>query len=746
MSVSNVAVSSPPVVTFSVSDQNGTGVSGLTTDHLRFTIAKLIPGSSGNSSQWQNYILTTQTASASGAPGVGTTSVQATRENNGTLLDNHDGTYRYVFNTDITNITCPAPCTDAQGNALDVSYQANLTHRLVIQSAGGLPAANAVYTFRPSDGATSGLVTRDVVSNDSCNECHNELSAHDERSDPAYCVTCHNPGSTDPDSLQTVDFKVMIHKIHRGENLPSVDVGGGEYAIWGYRNSKHDYSTVVFPQDIRNCVKCHDGSDAATPDGDNWKTRPTMAACGSCHDDVDFSRDGSAPVNDPDGHSGGIVVDNSLCATCHSSGGPAGSVEDAHALLAKAATARFQYNIISICGTAVGSDPDCTSGVAPTVTFSVSDPTGATTHGHGNKYDVAGATLAERDPEFGSGASLNILTAWGETSGGVLEYTNENGSGSRPSRANSTSALTTATHVADGVYTITVADIIPATASGSGAIAIEGHPRTESEPGSGTFDTNVPVKGEVAYFGIDGAPVVERRVAVDTESKCDNCHDQLSLHGANRAENAQLCVLCHNPRGTDVGRRPLLGGVPDVSATLDGKREESIDLKRLIHGIHAGQKDDPATSTVEGHGFRENGLVVYGFGNNAHDYGHVRFPGILSDCTTCHNEATYELTGTWAAPTQSNILASSIETVPNATDAASYTTGINDQSDDDTISPTAAVCSACHDGPLAQAHMVNLGGAAFGVLQSSITGYSETCSVCHGPGRSADVKVVHGVE
>ncbi len=220
----------------------------------------------------------------------------------------------------------------------------------------------------------------------------------------------------------------------------------------------------------------------------------------------------------------------------------------------------------------------------------------------------------------------------------------------------------------------------------------------------------------------------------------------MSLHGNNRAENAQLCVLCHNPRGTDVGRRPQAGGIPDTSATLDGKREESIDLKRLIHAIHAAQKDDPATPAVEGHGFRETGIVVYGFGGRAHDYASVRFPGILSDCTTCHNDGTYELTASWETPTQNGILASTTQAVPNAVDAATYATELDDQATDLTISPAAAVCSACHDSALARAHMETVGGAQFDALQSAISGTFESCAVCHGPGRSADVKVVHGVD
>ena len=60
--------------------------------------------------------------------------------------------------------------------------------------------------------------------------------------------------------------------------------------------------------------------------------------------------------------------------------------------------------------------------------------------------------------------------------------------------------------------------------------------------------------------------------------------------------------------------------------------------------------------------------------------------------------------------------------------------------------PTAAVCSSCHDGALARAHMEAMGGAEFEVDQATIAASFETCSVCHGPGKIADLNEVHGIE
>jgi OmcA/MtrC family decaheme c-type cytochrome len=739
IAINSVTIGSTPVVNFTVTNENGNGFTGISDTDLRFNIAKLIPGTNGDPSRWQNYIVRANSGAMQG-------SQERSRSGYswGTLANHEDGTYTYTFATDLSNISCPSPCTDAGGTALDVSYQPSLTHRAGIQQGNrDLPMANAIYDFVPAGGDVTSK--REIVKTANCNECHDKITAHGSRFETKLCVTCHNPGSWVASGNTTVDFKVMIHKIHRGEELPSVQAGGS-YAV-----GSHDFSDIALPQDIRNCTKCHDGSDSDTPQGDNWQV-PNMAACGSCHDDIDFSKDGSGnPPADPNGHPGGIVTDNSECVTCHAEGRIAGSVAEAHTIPGKVARDYFQFNILEICGTAVDSNPTCAPGTNPTITFSVTDPSGATTHTYGNAYNIRSTST---DQEFSSSsASFNLLMAWDTT-----DYTNAGGTGTRPSRADSINLRTASgiTDNGDGTFTLdgsatSTPEVIPASATGSGTIALEGHPAADD--GTGVYTVRVPVNSEVTYFAITDSTPTPRRQVVDVPTKCDRCHDVLSVHGSNRNNNGQLCVMCHNPSNTDVSQRPkdAVTGLPDSSATVDGKQEESIDFKRLIHGIHAA-----STSNFDGtqeHGFRQQGLVVYGYGGNSHNFSDVRFPGVLSKCETCHLPDTYTLEdrsadggGNWELPAMNGIKGSTVDSAPTAAaDGSDYAAKLADQSDDYKYSPIAAVCSACHDGTLPKQHMLN-NGAIFGGAgsdQASQEANIESCPVCHGPGKLADVELVH---
>jgi OmcA/MtrC family decaheme c-type cytochrome len=735
--ISKVTINSAPVVNFKVTNQDGVATAGLTLTDLRFTIAKLTPGANGAPSYWQNYI-NTKSSGLSASPSGGTY-VRGNRENNGTLVDNKDGTYVYTFHTDITDTaqTCQwPPCVDADDKPIDTSYNPNLTHRLVIQTRGTLPMVNGIYTFRPSDGATTGLTSREIVETSKCNVCHNKLEAHDARIETQYCVLCHNPGSTANGTIGTVigptpvDFKVLIHKIHDGDALPS-----GEFGIVGFSGSLTSFKDVAFPQDIRNCTKCHDGADTAQ--GDNWKTQPSKAACSSCHDDVYFGTNpdpvktyqtvshialaAAAPYN----QTVGPDPDDGTCIQCHGSGQVA-DIAAMHTIPSKVLAEKYKFNLISVTG-----------GMTPSIEFSVTDPTNVDPiSGEEVPYDI-GAGDATTNPAFKtpSNARLALDIAWNTTD------FNNTGSGANPAQPISIDPVAACTPPGTGVadwvctnvnniFTLVKQSALPAGATGTGRVGFEGHPAGANS--SGAYSIRVPIKSKVMDWSIDGSTVKARRTVVDV-AKCDNCHDQLSLHGNNRTDEPQLCVICHNPNDTDASQRPKnASGILDGSLTADGLPERAIDFKRMIHSIH-------------GAAVRTNPFIVYGYGGSVNNFSNLRFPGILNDCSTCHAGTSYQLTGIWEAPTQNGILATTISTTPNATDAASYTSGLATPVDDLKITPTAAVCSSCHDGATAKAHMVNLGGAVFDGNAAAISASYETCSVCHGPGGIADVKVVHSV-
>src|ERR1019366_8973876 len=76
---------------------------------------------------------------------------------------------------------------------------------------------------------------------------------------------------------ESLNFKVMDHKIHDGANLPSVLAGTPYVVSLGVASS-----AFVFPQDLRLGQTCH--SSASATDAAIWRMFPSQAACGSCHD------------------------------------------------------------------------------------------------------------------------------------------------------------------------------------------------------------------------------------------------------------------------------------------------------------------------------------------------------------------------------------------------------------------------------------------------------------------------------
>ena len=135
-------------------------------------------------------------------------------------------------------------------------------------------------------------VEKKVATN--CTDCHKDNifhldvgPIHPAPFDTDYCKSCHdyrrnqtgdafpNQGGTSLNGWSgygAVPIARRIHGVHFGRYL--------EHPEQIYQGNPDIFREVIFPQDVRNCTKCH---DAQTTSG-SWKENPSRLACMSCHD------------------------------------------------------------------------------------------------------------------------------------------------------------------------------------------------------------------------------------------------------------------------------------------------------------------------------------------------------------------------------------------------------------------------------------------------------------------------------
>jgi OmcA/MtrC family decaheme c-type cytochrome len=266
----------------------------------------------------------------------------------GTLTPDGNGNYHYV-----SAVNLPADATDTWRVGLEMRRAVTLSNGDVVEEAAQNPTALFSVDGSPLQNR------RTVVDQSNCSVCHGtfsvDFSIHGNlRNRVDYCVVCHNPNVTDfgrrrsavgvgADPVdQPIDFKHMIHRIHRGESLEH-----HPYVIYGFgpppaNFAANDFAEVLFPGDLRDCAKCHVGGSQLLPldpgllptiqtvvdtsggtalEVKTGSIPPIQDACLTCHDSDDAQAHADTMTT---------ATGAEACNVCHEEGALV-SVSEAHA-------------------------------------------------------------------------------------------------------------------------------------------------------------------------------------------------------------------------------------------------------------------------------------------------------------------------------------------------------------------------------------------------------------------------------
>ncbi|MGC3999273.1 MAG: OmcA/MtrC family decaheme c-type cytochrome [Anaeromyxobacter sp.] len=700
-------------VVFTVKDQDGNALEALPSGVSVYAIVAKLQADG----TWKSYISRVQNGSTTDS--LGNTYVpvlpQAVQANTQNVTSGVVAMGEGMFHVDIA----------AAGTTVDpVEYEPTRTHRVALEIRGnGQPDVNAVKDYVPADPTAAPTVTRNIVATETCKSCHaTTFSFHGgHRYLAEYCVTCHNPGTVDPDGGWSLDMPVMTHRIHGGEELAAGFTAKG-YTVYGYGNTKYDFSEVAYPMQLTSCTKCHSASDA-TPDGDNWKANANAAACSSCH--IDYGLDLTS-------HHGNGDVTEMACTGCHGANAVANYHKTPYSTPnnpePKDGMSTFEYVIDSV--TVNGSRQ-------AVFRFKILQDGQAVTL---NTFAAGGTVIING---FTGGPSF--YAAYAIPQGNVLAPADFNGAasgliGTSPPSVSLTNLWngTQGSLVADtdGFYVATLngsagAAVLPATAKMVTGVMIGSFTQTNGEAAM-NYDFNHDGDTADAVLAISKsvkkvATGYTGRRQIISDAKCNSCHEQLgitpSFHGSVR-NDADTCNVCHNP-------------VRNSSSWSSG-------YKDFVHSLHAA------------------GVRNYQFGWHADlQYWNVGYPNGVSDCTACHLDGTFdyskvsEATLTSMLPSTgsssnyvSNQPGGSAPATPPAVASHYLPTPLGDWADVGTdksnnlvISPVTAACLGCHDSEAAVSHFRTQGGSVY--AKRSLAG-AEACLACHGPGKDFAIAKMHG--
>jgi hypothetical protein len=365
-----------------------------------------------------------------------------------------------------------------------------------------------------------------------------------------------------------------------------------------------------------NCDACH----ADATDGD-VQGRPTRAACGTCHDGIDFTEKNSRAA---DYHRGGAMTDDSLCDVCHS-GSIGWPTREAHGDPRDDTTFDKGLNVEVVSATNQAGATSFSAGDTVTVTYKVTYDDGTAAPSSLWSWSANASTCGTV-----SGGGSAVLAGPTDHLSQILVSADPGASGTTGSLAGSSSY-----DAGTGLYSYTFAT----SAGAASAIpsTIPDQPNESADLGvddwtgkalpAGTYRLTVSVYTTLWYDPTDtceawktaasgsldvlygGATTVEPRAIVD-ESLCDDCHGTLEYHDAS-AKGLDACLSCHT------------AGAEDTSGS-----GTSVDMPRLIHTLH-NASDDPYC--VDGTS-----------GSTCFTLTFPRFDGGMLACAACHSDDSWK--------------------------------------------------------------------------------------------------------
>ena len=598
-----------------------------------------------------------------------------------------NGDYSWTFSAPFGTATA--------GSGLNVAeYNAAHVQRLVLRISGDSTVAKtnntvAIQDFNvPAAGAQAQLLAspqRQFVTIQACQKCHSKFmdnAAHASGYlDTNACVICHSPlygSSSHAVGFMDADdtiLPVFIHQIHASKYTNANQMP----------NAKGQYlveQPITFPQDIKNCAVCHTGTGDQI---DNWKNHPTRRVCASCHKTVIFT-DATATFVGLDGvtktHSKQDT--DSACSMCHDATGTGNtppSMTEAHST-APAGQEAPEYNVVISMSTP-SNGTHYVAGETPLVTVTLTNPDGTAVPtgltaaaGHiVGTYDVNSLSIANMYV-YGNRTSPRPVLI--QTAGRSDTNPKANLAKSINLMSSYYAANRTAPYTPTGPFTVTDPY---RTATPTGWTYQLGPVTADMK---GTYFVRVYLGNRYTTINpADAYQIVSYgikafQVGTATEDK----------RIAGNADNTASCLNCH---GSSVMH------ASDHAAPFDTDHCNSCHYIGAYGNSTIGASGDPIANRV--HAVHDSSAV--GDLKN-HDWSEITYPSKIERCVVCHNSGN-----------------------------TSYKTNLYE-----------IPCYGCHaDVTGAIAHMSSMGGSITSVVSGTTgtTTVAESCVVCHGPGRDADI-------